>query len=75
MLAVNDHEVQFEVTDDTFAQTGDGITTPTIIAIALGSVAIALTLISFYKRRRSTDSSQEILDKYRRLMDDLQHKP
>jgi PKD repeat protein len=75
VLAVNDHEVQFEVTDDTFTQTEDGITAPTVIAIALGSIAIVLTLISLLRRRRSTDSSQEILDKYRRLMDDLQHKP
>jgi PKD repeat protein len=75
VLSVNDHEVQFEVTEDTFTQTSDGIATSTIIAIALASVAITLTLISFGRRRRSNESLQDIMEKYRRLMDDLQHKP
>jgi len=75
VVSVNEHQVEFTVTEDAFSQQSNTMGAPTIAAITLASVAIALTLLFSGRRRRSPDSLQDILDKYRKLMDELQHKP
>jgi len=73
-VSIDGHKVQFVVTGSTPSSvtSGDGLGTSTIIAIILGSVLAAVAIVFVARRRRHPATSQNIEEKLRKLLDELE---